>query len=58
VPLFSSIGCGIGVVCGFEFQPSALGILLQQALALHATACTLTDQLNQILQITLDYVPG
>ncbi len=24
---------GIGVVCGFEFQPGALGILLQQSLA-------------------------
>ena len=45
-------GCGIGVVCGFEFQPGALGILLQQAQPLQATACTLANQVNQILQLT------
>ena len=46
------LGHGIGVVCGFEFQPSALGILLQQAQPFQATACTLANQVNQILQLT------
>jgi hypothetical protein len=36
---------------GIEFQPGALGILLQQAQPFQATACTLTDQLNPILQL-------
>jgi hypothetical protein len=44
-------GCGIRVVCGVEFQPGALGILLQHALALEATAYALADQLNQPLQL-------
>jgi len=46
------IGCGIGVVCGIEFQPGALGILLQQAQPFQTTACTLANQVNQILQLT------
>ncbi len=45
------MGHGIRLVCGVEFQPGLLGILLQQPLALQATAYTLTDQLNQILQL-------
>jgi hypothetical protein len=44
---------GIGVVCGFEFQPGALGILLQQAQPFQAAACTLADQVDQILQLAL-----
>jgi len=47
------LGHGIRVVCGIEFQPLLLGILLQQAQPFQATACTLTDQLNQILQLAL-----
>jgi len=50
-PLFSGIGCGSSIFSEFEFQPGALGILLQQAQPFQATACTLTDQLNQILQL-------
>ena len=33
-------------------KPGSLGILLQQSLALQAAAYTLTDALNQILQLT------
>jgi hypothetical protein len=40
------------MVLGFECQPGALGILRQQARPLHATACTLASQVNQILQLT------
>ena len=42
---------GIRVVCGLQFQPGALGVLFQQALAFQAATYTLTDQLNQILQL-------
>ncbi len=42
---------GIGVVCGLQFQPGALGVLFQQALAFQAATYTLADQLNQILQL-------
>jgi hypothetical protein len=41
-------GCGIGIVCGVEFQPGVLGILFQPTLALEAAICSLTNQLNQI----------
>ena len=41
---------GIRVVCGVEFQPGLLGILLQQAQPFQATACSLTNRLNQVLQ--------
>jgi hypothetical protein len=41
---------GIVVVCGLQFQPGALGVLLQQALSFQAAADTLADKLNQILQ--------
>jgi hypothetical protein len=37
----------IRVVCGLQFQPGALGVLFQQALAFQAATYTLTDQLNQ-----------
>ena len=43
-------GHGIRVVCGVEFQPGVMGILLQQALAYQPVTYTLTDQLNQVLQ--------
>ena len=43
-------GCGIRVVCGVEFQPGLLGILLQQAQPFQATAYSLTNRLNQVLQ--------
>jgi hypothetical protein len=43
---------GIRVVCGLQFQPGALGVLFQQALAFQAATYTLTDQLNQILELT------
>lgn len=43
---------GIRVVCGLQFQPSALGVLFQQALAFQGATYTLTDQLNQILELT------
>ena len=42
---------GIRVVCGLQFQPGALGVLFQQSLAFQAAAYTLTDQLNQILEL-------
>ena len=42
---------GICVVCGFQFQPSALGVLFQQALSLQAATYALTDKLDQILQL-------
>ena len=42
---------GIRIVCGIEIQPGTLGILLQQALPFQATAYTLTNQLNQLLQL-------
>jgi hypothetical protein len=47
------MGHGIRVVCGVEFQPGLLRILLQQTLALQATAYPLADQLNQVFQLTL-----
>ncbi len=37
------LGQGIGLVCWFEFQPGALGILLHQAQPFQATACTLAN---------------
>ena len=43
-------GCGIRVVCGLQFQPGVLDILLQQALALETETHSLTDQLNQRFQ--------
>ena len=43
---------GIRVVCGLQLQPGALGVLFQQALAIQGATYTLTDQLNQILQLT------
>lgn len=46
---------GIRVVCGLQFQPGALGVLFQQALAFQAATYTLTDQLNQILQLALGW---
>ena len=48
------MGHGIRVFGGVEFQPGVLGILFQQALALEAATYTLTDQLNQFIQL----VPG
>ena len=42
---------GICVVCGFQFQPGALGVLLQQALSLQTATYVLTDKLDQILQL-------
>jgi len=51
------IGCGVRIVCGFEFQPGTLGILLQQAQPYQATACTLANQVNQILQLTFIWCP-
>ena len=47
---------GIRVVCGLQFQPGALGVLFQQSLAFQAAAYTLTDQLNQILEVRSGYV--
>ena len=41
---------GIRLVCGIEFQPGALDVLCEQALAFQAATYTLADQLNQILQ--------
>jgi hypothetical protein len=46
------MGHGVRVICGVEVQPGTLGILLQQAQPLQATAYTLTDQLNQGFQLT------
>ena len=43
------MGHGIGVFGGVGFQPGALGVLFQQALALE----TVTDQLNQVFQLTI-----
>jgi len=40
---------GIRLVCGIEFQPGALGVLLQRALSFQAATDTLADKLNQIL---------
>ena len=37
---------GIGVFSRIEIQPSALGVLFQQALAFQAATYTPTDQLN------------
>jgi len=45
------LGHGIRVFGGVEFQPGALGIVFQQTLAIQATAYTLTDALNQSLQL-------
>ena len=42
---------GIRVVCGLQFQPGALGVLFEQALAFQAATYTLTDQLNQLLEL-------
>ena len=42
---------GVRAVCGLQFQPGALGILLQQSLALKAAAYALANQLNQVLQL-------
>ena len=39
------------VVCRVEFQPGALGVLLQQALAFQAATYALADQLNPVLQL-------
>jgi hypothetical protein len=47
------MGHGVRIVCGVKFQPCLLGILLQQALPFQATAYTLTNQLNQVLQLVL-----
>ena len=44
-----NVGHGIGVFGGVGFQPGALGVLFQQALALE----TVTDQLNQVFQLTI-----
>ena len=48
---------GIGVVCGFEFQPGALGILLQQAQPFQAATDALADQLNQLPQLAFVRCP-
>jgi len=40
------------MVLGFECQPGALGILLEQSQPFQATACTLANQVDQILQLT------
>jgi len=45
---------GIRLVCGIEFQPGALGVLLQQALSFKAATDTLADKLNQILQLVFN----
>jgi len=45
---------GIRLVCGIEFQPGALGVLLQQALSFQAATDTLADKLNQILQLVFN----
>ena len=42
---------GIRVICELQFQPGALGVLFEQALSFQAATYTLTDQLNQILQL-------
>lgn len=44
-------GFDIQVVCGLQFRPGALGVLIQQALALQSATYTLTDRLNQIFQL-------
>ena len=43
------MGHGIGVFGGVGFQPGALGVLFQEALAFE----TVTDQLNQVFQLTI-----
>ena len=45
-----NLGHGVRVVCGFQFQPGALDILLQQAQPNQAMACTLANKVNQILR--------
>ncbi len=42
---------GTRVVCGLQFQPGVLCILFQQTLAFQGATYTLTDQLNQILEL-------
>jgi len=46
------VGHGIGLFSRVEVQPGILGILLHPAQPLQATACTLANQVNQILQLT------
>ena len=41
----------IRVVCGLQFQPGALGVQFQQAVAFHAATYAWTGQLDQILQL-------
>jgi hypothetical protein len=41
---------GIRVVCRLQFQPGALGVLFQQALAFQAATYPLADKLNQVLK--------
>ena len=48
------LGHGIRLVCGIEFKPGALGVLLQQALSFQAATDTLADKLNQILQLVFN----
>mgnify|MGYP006891288401 CR=1 FL=1 len=45
---------GIRVVCGLQFQPGALGVLLQQAQPFQAATYPLADKLNQILQLVFN----
>jgi hypothetical protein len=42
---------GIRVVCGLQFQPGALGVLFEQALAFQAATYTLADRLNQLFEL-------
>ena len=48
------MGHGNWILCGIEFQPGILGILLQQAQPLQATTYSLTNRLDQILQFVFN----